>query len=209
MKSAVKAVVLDIGNVLIEWQPERFYDEVIGVERRKALFEAVDLHEMNEQIDLGGAFQGTIYDTAEANPEWRDEIRMWYDRWIEMAQPVIEHTVHLMRALSQRGVPVYALSNFGVDSFSYAESKYPFLAEFDRRFISGHLGMTKPNPLIYKTVEKESNLPPKALFFADDRADNIAAARKRGWQTHLFEGPSGLADELVSRGILTGAEAAL
>ena len=25
-----EAVVFDIGNVLIEWQPERFYDAVIG-----------------------------------------------------------------------------------------------------------------------------------------------------------------------------------
>ena len=30
------AVVFDIGNVLIEWQPERFYDSVIGEERRRA-----------------------------------------------------------------------------------------------------------------------------------------------------------------------------
>mgnify|MGYP000753670258 CR=1 FL=1 len=27
-----EAVVFDIGNVLIEWQPERFYDRVIGAE---------------------------------------------------------------------------------------------------------------------------------------------------------------------------------
>ena len=42
--AGIKAVVFDIGNVLIEWQPERFYDGVIGPEQRRALFEAVDLH---------------------------------------------------------------------------------------------------------------------------------------------------------------------
>ena len=31
----IKAVVFDIGNVLIEWQPERFYDAAIGMENAK------------------------------------------------------------------------------------------------------------------------------------------------------------------------------
>ncbi len=43
----IKAVVFDIGNVLIEWQPERFYDAVIGEARRREMFETVDLHGMN------------------------------------------------------------------------------------------------------------------------------------------------------------------
>ena len=35
----VEAVVFDIGNVLIEWQPERYFDSVIGEARRRAMFE--------------------------------------------------------------------------------------------------------------------------------------------------------------------------
>jgi 2-haloacid dehalogenase len=32
-----------------------------------------------------------------------------------------------------------------------------------------------------------------SLLFTDDRADNIDAARARGWQAHLFDGPQGWA----------------
>ena len=46
-----EAVIFDIGNVLIEWQPERFYDRVIGADRRRAMFAEVDLHGMNEKVD--------------------------------------------------------------------------------------------------------------------------------------------------------------
>ena len=49
-----QAVIFDIGNVLIEWQPERFYDREIGEARRRALFAEVDLHGMNDVIDRGG-----------------------------------------------------------------------------------------------------------------------------------------------------------
>ena len=181
------AVVFDIGNVLIEWQPERFYDSVIGSERRRAMFDKVDLHAMNDRVDRGGNFREIVYATADATPAWRDEIRMWHDRWIEMACPVIDHSVRLLRALRANEIQVFALSNFGVDSFAYAETKYPFLAEFDQRFISGHMKTAKPDTLIYEMVEEQSGLSGGQLFFVDDRADNIEAAEGFGWQTHLLD----------------------
>jgi 2-haloacid dehalogenase len=203
-----EAVVFDIGNVLIEWQPERFYDTAIGAERRRAMFAEVDLHGMNDRVDLGGDFQGTIYGMAEATPAWRDEIRMWHDHWIEMASPVIDHSVRLMRALQARGVPVFSLTNFGIGSYDHAATFYPFLREFDRDFISGHMGVIKPDPEIYRRLEVTSGIASGALLFTDDRADNIAMAASRGWQTHLFEGPRGWADRLVEAGLLTKEDAA-
>lgn len=203
----IQAVVFDIGNVLIEWQPERFFDSVIGEARRKEMFAAVDLHGMNELVDLGHPFTETIYATAEANPEWRDEIRIWHDRWIEMASPVIDHSVRLMAALQKQGVPVFSLTNFGVDSYALAASHYGFLNEFDRDFISGHMQVTKPAARIYELLEETSGLSGASLLFADDREDNIAAAKARGWKAHLFEGPQGWADCLVAEGLLSAEDA--
>lgn len=205
----IQAVIFDIGNVLIEWQPERFYDSVIGEERRKAMFAEVDLHGMNELVDLGHPFKETIYATAQKYPDWTSEIEMWHERWIEMASPVIDHSVHLMRTLQGKGVPVFSLTNFGIQSYDYAATKYPFLREFDRDYISGHMAVTKPDPKIYQMVEDSCGFAPDALLFADDRTDNIDMARSRGWNTHLFEHPQGWADALVRHGLLTRDEAAI
>ncbi|MGH1459922.1 MAG: HAD family hydrolase [Paracoccaceae bacterium] len=203
----IEAVIFDIGNVLIEWQPERYYDAKIGEARRRAMFAEVDLHGMNDRVDLGGEFTQTIYDTAEAYPAWRDEIRMWHDDWIELASPPIDHSIRLLRALRAKAVPVFALTNFGIGSFDYAATKYPFLAEFDRRYISGHMGVIKPDVRIYEMVEQDCGIDPARLLFADDRTDNITAAKARGWQTHLFEHPQGWADCLVGHGLLTAQQA--
>ncbi|MGE4325878.1 MAG: HAD family hydrolase [Pseudodonghicola sp.] len=202
-----QAVIFDIGNVLIEWQPERFYDAAIGEDRRRAMFAAVDLHGMNDKVDMGHHFTETIYATAEAYPEWRDEIRMWHDHWIELATPAIDRSVRLLRALRAKGVPVFSLTNFGIQSFDYAATHYPFLLEFDRPYISGHMGVIKPDPQIYQMVEDDCGVAAGALLFTDDRPDNIAAAEARGWQTHLFTGPDGWADRLVATGLLTEEEA--
>ena len=205
---AIEAVVFDIGNVLIEWQPERFYDAKIGRARREALFAEVDLHGMNDRVDRGAPFRNTIYDTAEAHPEFRAEVRMWFDHWAEMATPEIGGSVRLLRALRGRGVQVFALSNFGVGSFDYAKTIYPVLSEFDRPYISGQMKVAKPDAEIYRMVETDCGIVPAALLFADDRADNIAAAEARGWQVHLFDGPNGLARRLVAEGLLKAEEVA-
>ena len=205
----VEAVIFDIGNVLTQWQPEAFYDRVIGETRRRALFAEVDLHGMNLAIDAGAAFRGTIYDWARRYPQWGEEIRWWYDRWIELASPRIDGSIALLRALRAKGVPVFALTNFGAETFDEAGSKLDFLGDFDRLYVSGRMGVIKPDPRIYQMVEADCGIAPQALLFADDKAENIAAAAARGWRTHQFESWQGWAERLVAEGLLTRKEAGL
>ena len=203
----VEAVIFDIGNVLIEWQPERHYDRLMPRAEREAMFAEVDLHGMNDLIDRGAPFRDTIYDWAERYPKWRDHIRLWHDDWIKMAAPVIPLSLRLMKALQGKGVPVFSLTNFGIGSYDYAADFYPFLREFDRDFISGHVGVAKPDPRIYEILEEQTGLSGPQLLFTDDRADNIATAHTFGWKTHHFTGPEGWAQRLVAEGLLNEAEA--
>lgn len=202
------AVIFDIGNVLVGWNPEAFYDLLIGPQRCRALMAEVDLHAMNNEIDRGADWYGAVRALADVHPGWAAEIMCWHDRWIEMVTPAIDHSVRLLRALRARGVPVFALSNIGVETLAQARAQYPFLDEFDRAYVSGALRLVKPDPAIYAAVEADCGLAPTALLFADDRPENIAAAAARGWGVHLFEGPQGWADRLVAEGLLSPAEAA-
>lgn len=209
----VEAVVFDIGNVLIEWRPERHYDRHMPRSEREEMFAELDLHAMNDAIDRGAPFRETVYEFAQLHPRWSAQIRLWHDDWLEMAAPAIGHSLSLLRALRARGVPVFALSNFGIGTFEIASKAYPFLHEFDRAFISGHLGIAKPDAEIYARLEAESGLSGAQLLFTDDRADNIAVAQQRGWKTHLFAldpvmGPAGWAQRLVDEELLSPEEAA-
>ncbi|MEQ8898443.1 MAG: HAD family phosphatase [Roseovarius sp.] len=200
---AINAVIFDIGNVLIEWQPEKYFDRVLGGAKRREMFGAVDIHGMMTRIDAGNVFADVVEETGAAHPDWREQVLEFRRNWTEIAQPEIPGSVRLLRALKARGVPVFALSNFGKENFPLSEAQFPFLTEFDRRYISGEMKMIKPDAEIYAAVEADCGLAPDTLFFTDDREDNIAAAAARGWQTHRFETPQGLARRLVEDGLLT------
>ena len=163
---------------------------------------------MNLAIDHGAPFRDSVMALVARHPEFEAEIRDWADHWIEMATPDIPLSVRLLRALRARGVPVHALSNFGVETFGIARAHHPFLDEFDRHFLSGEMRIAKPDPAISAAVEEALGVAGPQILFTDDRPDNVAAAAARGWRTHLFETPEGLAERLVAEGLLPAAEAA-
>lgn len=203
----IEAVIFDIGNVLVEWYPERPFDRLVGADRRRALFEKIDFMGMNDRSDLGAEqMHDGVAALMAAHPKDASDIEIWRDHWLEMLAPDIPLSATILRALRSKGMAVHALSNFGDKTFDLAEQKYPVLHEFDRRFISARLKMMKPDPALYAHVETELGLDGAQLFFIDDRQDNIDAAAARGWKTHLFTAPEKLADHLETEGLLTARD---
>lgn len=198
----VAAVIFDVGRVLIDWRPEAFYDARIGREARERLFAETGLLEAHIAVDRGEGSENVTRALARRHPEWRDEIHAWHDDWLGTVGPEIPGTADILRRLKSRGVPVMALTNFGRDTFDRTRPGYPVLDEFDRAFVSGDLGLVKPDPAIYAHVEHATGIPPSELFFTDDSPPNIEAARTRGWRTHLFRGAEGLEDALRDEGVL-------
>jgi 2-haloacid dehalogenase len=198
-----KIVVFDIGNVLLEWRPERLYARLIpGVAARAAFFEETRIADMNLEVDRGAPFKEHIYAHAAKHPKYEGLIRAWHDNWIEMASPAIDGTVQILRALRKRGVRTAALSNFGVESFDYACTHYPFLTEFDVPVISGREETIKPEPRIYEILEERTGLLGQDIFFMDDSPKNVAAARARFWQAEIFTAPQLLGRQLQTRGLI-------
>jgi 2-haloacid dehalogenase len=203
----VSAVVLDIGNVLIEWAPEAYYDTRISLEKRRQFMTETDIHAMNLEVDRGADLLQSTTDLAAQHPKWADEIMLWHDDWLAFVPRAIERSVRIMRALQSKGMPVFALSNFGHTTFQIASRAYPFLLDFDRSYISAHLGLIKPETEIYEVLERDCGLSPDTLLFTDDRSENTEAAKSRGWHTHLFDGSDGWAHTLIEAGLLSKTEA--
>lgn len=50
-------------------------------------------------------------------------------------------------------------------------------------FISSQMGVAKPDPIFFERIEQALQQSARDISFLEDNAENIAAARARGWQT--------------------------
>ena len=63
----IEAVVFDIGNVLIEWQPERFYDATYGEARRREMFSSRKAAELAPFVEAALARKTWMQPLADAD----------------------------------------------------------------------------------------------------------------------------------------------
>lgn len=197
---AVRCVVFDLGGVLIDWNPRHLYRKIFaGDEARLEWFlTEVCPQQWNAGMDAGRPFAEGIGERIALFPEFEAEIRAWFERWPEMLGGPIAGTVRLFEELGERGIPRIALSNWSAETFAITRSlrEYAFLDRFERLFISGELGMIKPDPGIFQHALAELGEPAEACLFIDDTPANIATANTLGFRTHLFRSPEALAVEL-------------
>ena len=60
--------------------------------------------------------------------------------------------------------------------------------DYQATIFSCDVGMRKPESEIYELAERKAQTDPEKIFYIDDRDDFLTAAKKRGWQTFLFDG---------------------
>ena len=96
---------------------------------------------------------------------------------------------------------VYLLSNVGDLHWARLHADYGIGAVGHGALASFHAGVMKPDPAIYAQAEQRFSLEPAATVFIDDRADNIAAARARGWQGIVHSRQDSTEAELAALGV--------
>ena len=202
MSNAPKVVVWDIGNVLLDWSPDYLYNRLIPDEAARAdFFARLPFDEMNLAGDRDGDLEAKVAGMADRYPEDAMLILPWWAGWDRMVGGLIAASVALRDSLRARGVPCWALSNFAADSWERAATMMPELTAFDGLIISGRERMVKPDDAFFALAEQRFGQTGADIFFIDDRAANIEAAKARAWRGHMFETPGGLAQALGEVGL--------
>jgi 2-haloacid dehalogenase len=203
---ATKAVVFDLGGVLIDWDPRYLYRKLLADEAAVEEFLAtICTPEWNDELDRGRPFAEGVAELAERYPAHAAAITAYHERWPEMLGGAIGGTVELVAELRAGGVPVYALTNWSAETFGIARERYAFLDWFDGVVVSGEERMTKPDPAIFQVLLDRFGLDPAATFYVDDSEANVEAARRLGFDAVRYTGPRQLRRNLAARGVLSSA----
>jgi len=197
------AVVFDIGRVIIRWDLRYLFEKLIGDKAELDWFLAnVVTEQWHHQQDEGRPLAEMVPERIAQYPEHADLIRAYATRFAETYPEHIPGTLDVITKLKARDVPLFGLSNFGADFWPEFIAGQPVFEGFGDIVVSGHENVAKPEPEIYAIAEERFGLPPRELFFIDDKAENIAAAKARGWHGHVFTGADALEAELAALGLL-------
>ncbi|MEQ8332150.1 HAD family phosphatase [Nisaea sp.] len=207
--TGIDAVLFDVGNVLIEWDPRHLYRRVFVTEdgapddeRVHWFLSEVCTTDWHVQHDLGRSPDEQIAALVPHHPDHADLIRTFYERFQEMIPGAIEPMVVAKRQMKAAGIGIYGLTNFGVETFEETRRRFDFLNGFEDVVVSGVEGMKKPDPAIFRICIDRFGIIPERTLFIDDSAANIESARALGFATHHFDGPDNCLKKCRALGLI-------
>jgi 2-haloacid dehalogenase len=203
MPETPRAVVFDIGRVLFDWNLRYLFEKLIADPADLDWFLGnVITEQWHFQSDAGRPLAEMLPELKALHPGREPLIDAYVERFAETLPHPIPGTHELVRRLAARGVPLYALTNFGAEFWARFRPGQAIFDLFADVVVSGEEQSVKPQPRIFEIAEARFGVPADRLFFTDDNPDNVAAAAERGWQAHLFTSAASLERELAARGLL-------
>ncbi len=99
-------------------------------------------------------------------------------------------------------MPIFGLTNFSKAFWAQFRPSEAVFDHFTDILVSGEEKLAKPDPAIYRLAEQRFGYAAEELIFADDREENVAAARACGWKAHHFKDTASFEAELAQLGLL-------
>jgi 2-haloacid dehalogenase len=202
----IRSVVFDLGGVLIDWNPRYLYRKLFAGD--EAAMEHFLTHVCNNTWNLaqdgGRRWADAIELLSAEHPQHRPMISAYRERWDEMLNGPIHDTVDVLGELKDKGVPIYALTNWSAETFPIAKERYEFLGWFRDILVSGDEKLVKPDPQIYQLLLSRNGLSAAEAIFIDDSHRNVDGARAVGMAGLHFETPAKLRADLTALSLLDG-----
>lgn len=108
------------------------------------------------------------------------------DYWFRTDAATDDETLAIVSALRGRGVGHVMATNNEVLRTDFIETEMGFGQHMDRIFAAGRMKIAKPDLAYFEHIETELGVEAGQMLLVDDMAENVLAARSRGWQAFHF-----------------------
>ena len=202
----VTTVVFDVGRVLVQWELRHLFAKLIDDAAELDWFLAnVVTPEWHFQHDAGRPLAEMLPELKSQYPAYAAHIDAYATRFNETIPGPVAGSYEIVEELAARGVPLYAITNFGAEFWEGFRPTQPIFDNFRDIIVSGVEKMVKPDAAIYQLALARFNLSPGEAIFIDDNLPNVIAARENGFVAHHFIDAPTLRAELVKLGLLAEA----
>jgi glucose-1-phosphatase len=198
----IRAIIFDIGRVLVRIDVHR---ALAGLAEKVAL--------TPEELWLALEKHPSWLDWQEGRITPRDfylsvtkrlAITLTFEQFTEIwnrvldPQPILDNAFLAPLAKKYR---LCLLSNTDPIHVAYMEAKYDFVRFFPNRIFSCAVGVTKPNPLIYRAALQACKVEAADAVYIDDIPAYAEAARRLGLAGIVFQSPEQLSADLQALGV--------
>lgn len=206
-KRSVRAVVFDYGNVLCL---EQTLEDMKGMalvcgiphERFSELYWKLRPPYDRGDID-GPAYWTAVVAQQERGQQERGLSKDQIATLIKLDSESIirpnQSAVQWAELLHQEGVPLTLLSNMPLELSRHVTKSFPSLSTFEYLIYSCDYGSIKPELAIYRNCLELLKIDPQDILYLDDRAENVEAAARLGFNSVLFDTVEKTASRVGSR----------
>ena len=183
----IKNIVLDMGNVLLDYNPNVILDKVCeNQEEKDIIYNELFLGKEWIMGDLGEITNAERYDRVkERVPEHlHSKLKKCVEEWDVCMIPV-EGAIEFCNKVREDGYGVYVLSNACSKFYEYFV-RYYALEFFDGVVVSSDVHMIKPDIKIYEYMLHKYRLNAVECLFIDDRSTNVEGAINAGMNGVIF-----------------------
>jgi putative hydrolase of the HAD superfamily len=196
-------VVFDLGKVLVDFD--------YGIAARKVAAKGKWMHDEVKRFiaespllfryETGLISKEDFYTEVCKSTGYCGDLEEFAGHFSDIFTP-IEPMVALQSELRQGGTPTYIFSNTNDLAIHHIRRNFPFFGNFDGYVLSYEQGVMKPDEKIYVIAERMSGKKGAEILYLDDRAENVEAGARRGWQVILHDSPDRTRRLIAALGLL-------
>jgi FMN phosphatase YigB (HAD superfamily) len=210
-RSEKRAVVLDLGDVVMKFDRDRTYRSIAHLLRAdyravRALIEAEDAHTQLVRRYEDGRLSSEAFCEALVELFGGDaRLREWIaEFWGDIFWPNYE-MFEVIRLLKRQHIVLGLLSNTNPLHLQQIEKDYPeIMSLFDVRSLSFEVGSAKPQPAIFHDMIgklRQLNVALDNALYVDDLERHVAAMRRSGIDGFVYQSHSHFVLWLRKKGI--------
>ena len=104
------------------------------------------------------------------------------------------HVMKMIEAVRACGIRCYVASNQQSQRANFMSTKFDYATKFNGELYSCDLGAAKPSQQFFELALEAVGAKANQTLFIDDRAENVAGARRVGLHSMVYDGRSGAAN---------------
>jgi putative hydrolase of the HAD superfamily len=195
-------IYFDLGNVLVNFDHHRGarqMAEVAGISERK-VWQVVFESDLEMEYERGAITTQEFYEAfceqTSTRPD-RDALLLAASDIFELNESIVP----ILSELRESGYRMGILSNTNEAHWKFiADGRFSMVQDFFELYaLSYEMRSAKPDLRSYRIAAELAGVAPEEIFFTDDRSENVAAARRVGFDAVAFANASGLRECLRVR----------